>query len=164
MFFFWGGGGGGIFLFFGEFSFFFGGRPNQYFSPSFFSFFSGRRPENQAGRVARLEPRNPPAFFRSLLQGAPREDWNSGYGLLGVPPWSLILSKKYRDFEASSLEILVFRGTFHPIWPNFDPVLTNSDLVWPILPGRPDLFPPIPTYSPGGPDLFSPISTYFVSQ
>ena len=34
---------------------------------------------------------------------------------LGVPPWSLFLSKNYRDFEASSLEILVFRGTFRPI-------------------------------------------------
>ena len=31
--------------------------------------------------------------------------------------------------EASSLlGILVFRGTFRPIWPNFDFVLTNSDL------------------------------------
>ena len=36
--------------------------------------------------------------------------------LLGVPPWSLFfLSKIYRDFEASSLGILVFRGTFRPI-------------------------------------------------
>ena len=34
---------------------------------------------------------------------------------LGVPPWSLFLSKNYRDFEASSLGILVFRGTFRPI-------------------------------------------------
>ena len=70
------------------------------------------------------------------------------------------LSKNYRDFKASSLEILVFRGTFRPIWPNFDPVLTNSDLFWPVSPGRPDLSP-IPTYSPGGPNLLSPISTYF---
>ena len=60
--------------------------------------------------------------------------------------------------------VLVFRGTFRPIWPNFDPVLTNSDMFWPILPGRPDLFSPILTRSPGGPDLFSHISTYFVSQ
>ena len=37
-------------------------------------------------------------------------------GTLGVPPWSLFLSKIYRDFEASSLEILVFRGTFCPIF------------------------------------------------
>ena len=29
----------------------------------------------------------------------------------GVPPWSLLLSKNYRDFEASSFAILVFRGT-----------------------------------------------------
>ena len=50
---------------------------------------------------------------------------------LGVPPWSLFLSKNYRDFEASSLGILVFRGTFRLIWPDFDPVLTNSDLFWP---------------------------------
>ena len=76
---------------------------------------------------------------------------------LGVPPWSLFCQKNCRDFEVSSFRILVFRGTFRPIWPNFDPVLTNSDLFWP---GRPDLFSPIPTYSPGGPDLFSPISFY----
>ena len=47
---------------------------------------------------------------------------------LGVPAWSFFLSKNFRDFEASSLGILVFRGTFRPIWPNFDPVFTNSDL------------------------------------
>ena len=65
--------------------------------------------------------------------------------------------KKYRDFEASSLGVLVFRGTFRP----------NFDLLWPILtcfdPFRRQTSP-IPTYSPGGPDLFSPIATYFVSQ
>ena len=33
----------------------------------------------------------------------------------GIPPWSLYMSKNYRDFEASSLGILVFRGTFRPI-------------------------------------------------
>ena len=36
--------------------------------------------------------------------------------------------KNYRDFEASSLGILVFRGTFRPILPKSGPVLTNSDL------------------------------------
>ena len=35
---------------------------------------------------------------------------------LGVPPWSLFLSKNYCDFEASSLGILVFRGTLRPIF------------------------------------------------
>ena len=56
--------------------------------------------------------------------------WKPSYLIcgLGVPSWSLFLSKIYRDFEASSLGILVFRGTFHPISPDFDPVLTNSDL------------------------------------
>ena len=68
------------------------------------------------------------------------------------------MSKNYRDFEVSSL------GTFRPISPDFDLVLTNSDLFRPISPGRPDLFSLIPTSSPGGPHLFSPISTYFVSQ
>ena len=51
---------------------------------------------------------------------------------LGVPPWSLLLSKKHCDFEVFSLRILVFRRTFGSIWPNFDPVLTNSDLFRPI--------------------------------
>ena len=66
---------------------------------------------------------------------------------LGVPPWSLSLSKDYRDFELSFLGILVFRGTFGPTRPNLDPVSTNSGLFQPVL--------------SGGPDLFSPISTYF---
>ena len=47
---------------------------------------------------------------------------------LGVPPWSLFFVKTHRDFEASSLGILVFRGTFRPVCPNLDPVLTNSVL------------------------------------
>ena len=60
--------------------------------------------------------------------------------LLGVPPWSLSLSKKYRDFELSFLGILVFRKTFGSIRPNFDSVSNNSDLLQTILPGGPDLF------------------------
>ena len=36
--------------------------------------------------------------------------------------------KNYRDFEASSLGIPVFRGTFRLILPNFDMLSTNSDL------------------------------------
>ena len=51
--------------------------------------------------------------------------------------------KSYCDFEAASLGTLVFRGTFRPIWHDFDPVWTNSDLFWAISPGRPDLFRPI---------------------
>ena len=45
---------------------------------------------------------------------------------LGVPTWSLSLSKNYRDFELSFLGILVFRGTSGSIRSNFDPVSTNS--------------------------------------
>ena len=52
---------------------------------------------------------------------------NESVGLLSgqqicVPPWSRSsFSKNYRDFELSSLGILVFRGTFGAIRPNFDP-------------------------------------------
>ena len=74
--------------------------------------------------------------------------------------------KNYRDFELSFLGILVFRGTFGSIRPNFDPVSTNSDLFQTILPGGPDLLSStyFDLFLPGGPDLFSPIWTYFVSQ
>ena len=51
---------------------------------------------------------------------------------LRCPTMEPVLSKHFRDFEVSSLGILVFRGTFRPIWPNFDLLLTNSDLFWPI--------------------------------
>ena len=73
----------------------------------------------------------------------------------GVPPCSLLLSKNYRDFEASSFGILVFRGTWGSIWPNFGPLLTDSDLFCRAGPTYFHLFRPI---SPCGPDLFSPIS------
>ena len=45
---------------------------------------------------------------------------------LGVPPWSLFFVKKLPRFRGFFPWNLVFRGTFRPIWPNFDPV-------WPIL-------------------------------
>ena len=107
-------------------------------------------------------------FFRCLTPFALRKNCGklkrvvlSPFGvfdMLGVSPWSLLLSKKHRDFEVSSLGMLVLRRTFGSIWPNFDPVFTNSDLFRPILPGRPDLFSLILTY-------FAvrtwPISTYF---
>ena len=61
-----------------------------------------------------------------------------------------LVKKHYRDLELSFLGILVFRGTFGSIRPNFAPVLTNSDL--------------FQTNLPGGPDLFSHISTYFAGR
>ena len=87
-------------------------------------------------------------------------------GRLGVPPWSLSLSKNYRDFELSFIGILVFRGTlcsirpimltpFRPIPTYFKPFcradLTYFHLFRPIFPGGPDLFSPIWTYLVGTP-------------
>ena len=92
-----------------------------------------------------------PIFFRVLQGGG--ESWGTSFvncSTLGVPPWSLSLSKNYRDFELSFLGILVFRGTFCSIRLKCDPVSTNSDLFQVIL--------------PGGTDLFSPMSSYFAGQ
>ena len=69
--------------------------------------------------------------------------------------------KTYRDFEASSFGILVFRGHEVRFDLIFGPVLTNSDLFCRAGLTYFRLFRPI---SPCGPNLFSPISTYFVSQ
>ena len=91
-------------------------------------------------------------------RGCTRQSGSQALRKLGVPPWSLFLSKHYRDFKVSSLGILMFRGTCGSIWPDFGPVLTNSELFCRAGLTYCHLFRPIRT------DLFSPISTYFVSQ
>ena len=55
-----------------------------------------------------------------MLGKHPPQDDEKRNTNLGVPPWSPFLSNNDRDFEASSLGILVFRGTVRPIRPDFD--------------------------------------------
>ena len=66
--------------------------------------------------------------------------------------------KKYRDFEASSLGILVFRETSRLIWPDFDPVF---DQFWPVLTYFAGQTWPILTYSDPFAGRTWPIFTYF---
>ena len=70
-------------------------------------------------------------------------------GKLGIPPWTFLCQKMTAISSCRSLEFWCSEEHLASIRPNFDPVSTNSDLFQTILPGRPDLFSPIPTYFAG---------------